>query len=213
MDVFVIIMVIVIVVAITIFAYTKISDEARDGRFAVEMRRIKSEKDKDEQYNLLIKDLESQYGKTTLEIPLVGDKEITNRVLFFETSSIAVVAGTSINFRKIIAYTLTDNQQTITTTTGNADTSTSTGSMAGRALVGGILLGGVGALAGATTAKKDTDISTTTSHTTTHDYIIYLSVDDMANPQRILKFGSDAESANKAASVFNIIINRNNQKS
>ena len=85
--------------------------------------------------------------------------------------------------------------------------------MAGRALVGGVLLGGAGAMVGAVTANKDTKINTTTSQTTTHDYIIYLSIDDMINPQRILKFGTDAESANKAAGVFNIIINRNNQQS
>lgn len=34
--------------------------------------------------------------------------------------------------------------------------STSTGSIIGRGIVGGVLLGGVGALAGATTAKKNT---------------------------------------------------------
>ena len=117
------------------------------------------------------------------------------------------------DFKKILAYTLADNQQSIYTTTGTTNTETSTGSMAGRALVGGVLLGGAGAMVGAVTANKDTKINTTTSQTTTHDYIIYLSIDDMINPQRILKFGTDAESANKAAGVFNIIINRNNQQS
>ena len=117
----------------------------------------------------------------------------------------------AIPFKKILAYSLTDNQRTISTTIGNADTKTSTGSMVGRGLVGGVLFGGVGALAGASTAKKNTEIQTTTCEDTEHNYILYLSVDEMANPQRKLEFGKDADAANKAAAIFNIIINRNNQ--
>ena len=169
--------------------------------------------DRENQYKSKIDNLKAKYGEITIEIKLLhGSWEWDNlslKLLFFESTQTAFIKESAIPFKKILAYTLTDNQQTITTTKGNADTSTSTGSMAGRALAGGLLLGGVGVLAGATTAKKDTEINTTISHATAHDYIIYLNIDDMANPQRILKFGSDAESANKAASVFNIIINRN----
>lgn len=211
MDVFIIVLVVVIVLGITIYAYSQLSGDAAEEKNAVEINRLRLQKEKDEQYSIAVNELESKYGKITIKIPLAEGDAIAGCALFFEDSSTAVVSGTPIEFRKILAYTLTDQQETIMTTRGNANTNTSTGSMAGRALVGGVLLGGMGALAGATTAKKDTTINTTTSHTTTHDYIIYLNIDDIANPQKVLKFGSDAESANKAAGVFNIIINRNNQ--
>lgn len=171
------------------------------------------EKDFDEKMELL----RNQYGNITIDIKLSNGNikwdNLIYRILVFEEKGIAYVQDTPIPFKKILAYTLADNQQSIYTTIGTTNTETSTGSMAGRALVGGVLLGGAGAMVGAVTANKDTKINTTTSQTTTHDYIIYLSIDDMINPQRILKFGTDAESANKAASIFNIIINRNNQQS
>ena len=147
-----------------------------------------------------------KYGEATAEIA-VGD----DFLMFFESSKIALIQENPIPFNKILSYSLCDNQQIIATTTGEANSSTSTGSMAGRALVGGVLLGGVGALAGAATAKRDTEINTTTSYDTRHDYIIYLSLNDMANPQVIIRFGNDADSANKAASIFGIIINQSNK--
>lgn len=219
MDVFIIVLVIVIVIVFTVLAYAKSSNDAEDERHAREMARLRQQKEKDEQYANAINKLESQFGRTTIRIPLNGwrsngsySHQLNSYLYFFEKSSVAVIDGNPIDFKNILAYTLADNQHTIITTKGSADTTTSMGSMAGRALVGGALLGGVGALAGATTSKRDTEINTTTSHTTTHDYVIYLNIDDMANPQRILKFGQDAESANKAASVFNIIINKNKQR-
>lgn len=122
-----------------------------------------------------------------------------------------LIQDTPIPFQKILSYSLCDNQQIIATTTGEANSSTSTGSMAGRALVGGVLLGGVGTLAGAATAQRDTEINSTTSYDTRHDYIIYLSIDDMANPQIIIRFSHDADTANKTASIFNIILKQNNK--
>ena len=127
----------------------------------------------------------------------------------FEGAELVLIQNAPIHFKKIINFTLADDKQIISTTTGTATTGTATGSMAGRALVGGALFGVAGAAIGAATASQNTTINTTSQHDFKHDYIIYLSVDDIANPQRILTFGDDSEMANKAASIFNIIINRN----
>lgn len=176
----------------------------------------REQQEREDKWSSKVNDLEEKYGKATLRIYLPnGEKQYDNLLLqlvFFEESSIALVQGEPIPFKNILTYSLTDNQEVITTTSGTAETSTSTGSMVGRALVGGILLGGVGALAGATTANKNTGIDTETSQTTIHDYTIYLNIDSIANPQRIINFGEDGESANKATSVFNIIVNRNNRQ-
>lgn len=163
-----------------------------------------------EAYHAEIEALETTYGKPVAVIPVTHRLEdkysISNHLYIYEQSKTVLVYGQPIPFDKILTYSLSDNQQVISTTSGTGETSTSTGSMVGRALVGGVLLGGVGALAGATTAKKDTEINTTTEHTTYHDYKIYLNLNDLANPQIVIRFGGDAESANKAACIFNIII-------
>jgi len=166
-----------------------------------------------EQYAQTRNELAQNYGDITIEIPLLATGEGYNTsdyLYFFEERKIILIDNTPILFDSVLSYTLTDNQHTISTTTGSAETSTSTGSIAGRALLGGVLLGGAGALAGAATAKKNTEINTTISHSTSHNYIIYLTIEDISNPQLILKFGSDDIAANKAASLFSIIIKRNN---
>lgn len=205
-------------VVITIVAYAKSVDSAEDARHIREMERLKNKKEREENYAKALSELELKYGKTTIKISLPEgagggyySTRISSHLFFFEDASIVVINEEPISFKKILAYTLADNKETIAKTIGNEDTHTSTGSMASRALIGGALLGGVGALAGAATAKKKTEINTVTHHKTSHDYILYLSIDDLANPQRVIKFRSDADSANKAASVFDIIINRNNQ--
>ena len=109
-----------------------------------------------------------------------------------------VMKGEEIPFSKVLGFALNDDTETIVqnTTQYTSTTKTSTGSMLGRAVVGGVLLGGVGALAGASTAKKETTtvptIGTSTS-TTKHHYVLYLSLDDLSNPTREIKLGSDTK--------------------
>lgn len=66
---------------------------------------------------------------------------------------------------QILSLEVIEDGQTVShsTTTGGGEIKTSTGSMLGRAVVGGVLLGGVGAIIGGSTARK-----TTTSEAVTH---------------------------------------------
>lgn len=205
-------LVVLILIVVVVFVLNRDDSEERL-KEEEERKRIEEEKLRRENvYKERLQNLIDKYGEITIEFKEWGEYEFDDfspRILIFEQSSMAYIKGQEIPFNKILAFTLADNKQTISTTTGNASTNTSTGSMVGRALVGGVLMGGVGALAGATTASRETEINTTTRHDTSHDYIIYLNIDDIANPQRMLKFGNDAELANKVASVFNIIISRN----
>lgn len=195
----------------------KAQEEARKQaevkRIAEEMRRKK----RLDEYEKALAEIKESYGKITIELPLVGGRgdgyyatQLSTHLYFFEESQMAVLANKHVAFGKMISYSLNDNQNTIATTTGQAQTATSTASMAGRALVGGVLLGGAGALAGAATANKETTINTSTKYSTSHDYKIYLTIDDLANPQLCFSFGSDEKTATKAASIFDIIIKRNN---
>lgn len=125
--------------------------------------------------------------------------------------------GEEIAFNKILGFTLQDDSKTIMTSdvaSYTSTTKTSTGSMLGRAVVGGMLTGGLGAVAGAVTAKKKT-ITTPNqnqSKTTTsikHNYMCYVNVNDLANPIREILLGEDSQKVQTVANILNVIITRN----
>lgn len=115
------------------------------------------------------------------------------------------------DFKDIINYNLNDNSTVIQHhETGTATTKTSTKSMVGRAVVGDVLLGGAGAMAGALTAKKNTEINLgDTTSTTKHDYTIVVNVNSISNPVERLHLGEDGETANDILGVLSVIMIRN----
>ena len=84
-----------------------------------------------DEHELFKKQFESEYGSPSLEIRNTWRPNTKDTILVFSNSEKIVINE---------CY----------------KSSTSTGSIIGRGIVGGVLLGGVGALAGATTAKKNT---------------------------------------------------------
>ena len=69
-------------------------------------------------------------------------------------------------------------------------------------------------MAGATTAKQETVTTPTvnqTTSTTKHKFSLYLNIDDLSNPLREIKIGTDTMKAQTIANVFNIIVQRNNK--
>ena len=144
--------------------------------------------------------------------------DLCNHFLVFEESSIVVINNDDIPFSKVIGYNVQDNSETIATSSVasyTSTTSTSTGSMLGRAVVGGVLLGGVGALAGATTAKQQTTTTptgkTTTTTRTKHNYVIFINIDDLGNHTRKLNIGDNIEKVNNITNILNIILQRNSK--
>lgn len=166
------------------------------------------------EYETILGGLIKEHGVMTADIPLHcnGRYDLIRTDSFmyvFEDTRMLVIAGEAIPFEKIVSYTLADDPHTQSVQVGESQTDTSTDSMLGRALVGGMFFGSKGAMVGASTASKTTEVVTTTQQTITHSYKIYLGLDDLANPQRILYFGEDEKSANKATIIFEIILKRN----
>lgn len=159
--------------------------------------------------------LVSQYGEATTFFILGPDKtKITNYLYVFEEPAVICLRGEIIPFDKILGFTLNDESETIMKNeiTLHSTTTTNTGSMIGRAAVGGLLLGGVGALAGASTAKKETvstPSTTQTSSSVKHMYTVFLNLNDLAKPTREIKIGSNTSKAQTVANVFNVIVQRN----
>lgn len=134
----------------------------------------------------------------------------------FEQSKIIILNEDLIPFQKIISYSLVDNKKTIKENVEyESTTTTSTGSMIGRAVVGGILSGGVGAAIGAATAKKNTVTTPLNEYDTTiirHDFKIYINVNDLSCPTLMVHIGDNTDKAYKIANILNVIIERNRYK-
>lgn len=184
-------------------------------------RKEQAEKRKEEQkrieglYNIKLNSLVTSYGSCTSDI-LIGDDQYNyqDHMYLFEDTSTLLLKGEEIPFSKVLGFSLNDDTTQITQNhTGyESVTKTSTGNMLGRAVVGGVLLGGVGALAGATTARKETTTTPTINNTTSvtlHHYIIYINIDDLRNPTREIDLGADTNKAQNIANLFNIIVQRN----
>ena len=200
-----------------ITARKQAEEHAEKARIALEEANRRKEELRliENEYNSHLDTFISAYGTCTTDI-LLGDdlRMIEDHLFIFENAQTLVLRGEPIPFVKILNYALNDDSKQITQNhTGyESVTTTSTGSMLGRAVVGGALLGGVGALAGATTAKKETTTTPTISSSTSftvHEYILYINIDDLRNPTREINLGSDTNKALNVANIFNVIIQRN----
>lgn len=152
----------------------------------------------------------NEYGECSADINYRG-----GRFYVFEQSQVVILSTQVIPFSKIIGYNLADNQVTISENVRyESKTTTSTGSMLGRAVVGGVLTGGVGAVIGAATARKNTITTPMQENvvtSVTHDFKIYVNLNDLSNPTIIISVGHNSDTAYKIANILNIIVERNKQ--
>ena len=186
-------------------------DEERD---RIRRRNREQWREKQEaEYNTQRTKLIDRLGECVLDIDLGGYEEydINTHVMLFESSQIIRIKAQEYKFSDILGYSLVDDatSETITTSTGTAKTST--GSMLGRAVVGGVLTGGLGAVAGAATAKKNISDNATSQTTTMHNYTLYINVNSLQEPTTSLNLGNDVSIAQKLAGAVNVIIERNNE--
>ena len=129
-------------------------------------------------------------------------------IQIYDEKDVIFIGDRELKYNMILGYTLSDNSHTITQG-GNMQAKTSTGNMIGRGIVGGVLLGGVGALAGAATAKKN--IQTEASITTTkHSYKIHIDIASPTDPLLTVECGDSENYARDLAATLNYIIHKNN---
>lgn len=155
--------------------------------------------------------LEKGHGKCD-KIVKMGDN-IEDCVIAFFSSQQLFIKGDLVKFESILRCYLIDNDTTITTSTGRTDSTTqnNTGSTVGRAIVGGMVAGGVGAIIGGTTAKKET-VSThrTTSVTKTkHDYVVVLEIKDIVKPIIKIPCAENEDASCEILGMVNAIISLN----
>lgn len=157
-----------------------------------------------------------QYGNYSLDICIDFCRKyvVENHIYVFEDLKILYVLNEPIPFDKILCFELKENQNTVTKTTSpKYKTTTDTGSMLGRAIVGGVLTGGIGAVVGAATATKKTEVVEEGKITTRveHKYRIILTIDDLLNPTRVIDFKDGRDKAEQTANLLNVILHRNKE--
>lgn len=131
----------------------------------------------------------AKYGEPTKVIDdyAMGDNET---VYVFEHPQVIVIKGKEYSFDSLLDFSVNGGQ--------SYKVSTSTVSALGRGIVGGVLFGGVGALAGAGTASKKATPNGT-------DYLICITTNDLANPMIEYRTKHDTR-ANELISVLKIIL-------
>ena len=209
-----VIQILVIALSVTIIVLVRRHDKKKEQedeeRDRVRRRNRELWREKQEaEYNTQRTKLIDRLGECVLDIDL-GDYEeydIDTHVMLFESSQIIRIKAQEYKFSDILGYSLVDDatSETITTSTGTAKTST--GSMLGR----GVLTGGLGAVAGAATAKKNISDNATSQTTTMHNYTLYINVNSLQEPTISLNLGNDVSIAQKLAGAVNVIIERNNE--
>lgn len=84
--------------------------------------------------------------------------------------------------------------------------------MVKRAVVGGLLFGGAGAVIGGVTAKK-ASVSRQEDDKVVHNYIVFINVNSMSTPVISVNVGEDVYKANAIVSLINVIIYNRDDKS
>lgn len=120
----------------------------------------------------------------------------------FEDERILIINDDIYSFSEIIGYELIEDNQIVY----SSKTKTSTGSMVGRAIVGGAIMGGIGAVIGGSTAKSETS---TSSEVKSSKYSIRLNLDNIKTPLMVIDFYTYVEAATEALYLLNTIVNRN----
>lgn len=159
-------------------------------------------------------DLAAKYGDCTKEIGFgrSNEFELPMFVFVYEQPKVIILNEREYRFADILGYSLIDKASNETITTSEGEAKTSTGSMLKRAAVGGVLTGGLGAVAGAATATQNITSDASSFTITWHNYKLYVNVNDLQQPTILLEIGDRETAAYEIAGILNVIIERNKAK-
>lgn len=118
----------------------------------------------------------------------------------YDKSCVVAVNGQVFGFQEMISCNIVDKASG-----GNISTSANSGSIIGRAIVGGVFAGPVGAAIGGGTAKRSGMMEIE------HAYIVCLYLRNLNTPSININTGSDFELANEIYWLFNAIISISNK--
>jgi len=192
---------------IIIKGFRKSRAEEKIRRKAEEAKRAIKQKAVDDEHEKFLNDLIGKYGVITRTISKSRyDDEFIRHyddILVFEKPKKIWFGKTEYNFDDILSCSLYDeNKKDVPPV---QVTRTKTGSMLGRAAIGGLTLGVAGAVVGAMTAKTESK-SSFDSLDHIASYIIKVGIKSIENPTITLRFGGDKNEAENVYAVMQAII-------
>lgn len=164
-------------------------------------------RNKEEQRKNRLKQQEEQKKKQNIEI--YGDNyiEISNSCIISPHSNKIWLRGKAYDFSQIIKVEYATGKPSVPIT--QEVTKTKAGSVIGRAIVGGLVAGPVGAIIGGSTAKKETSVIV---YPQIENYTLIITISDVNNPIVKLHFDCNKRAAEKCKATIEAIIFRSNQK-
>lgn len=164
-----------------------------------------------EEYERTLINLGARLGECTMNVNLdeSSDYKIITRVLVYEEAGILIVYGNEYRFSEILDYSLVKETRSETSTTSYGTEEADNDNLIGRAFVGGLLGGKIGALAGAATARRNISDTATSETVTINKYTLYININSLQDPTISLYIGEDGSKAHRLAGVLNVIIERN----
>ena len=160
----------------------------------VEQKREEDRQETLRQTEIKVQQMTKKYG--------VGFVSLGSNVFANENTQKLYVNSKEIDFKDILDFSVQDNAVTIHSE-ATSTAKTNTGSMLGRAVVGGALFGNAGAIIGGATAKKTIEHSASQS-SIVHDYKVIITVNSISSPNVTIKVGKDENSLNKIVSTLGI---------
>lgn len=160
-------------------------------------------------YNFVKNGLIRKYGIPDNEIVL-EEINLDKEILIFGRSNRIWLFGRDLPMSDILGCSFIDNPEVIKGQV-TSSTQTNTGNMLQRAFLGGVLLGGIGAIIGGNTAKQET-ITHVENDRLTHDYTVIININSLSAPLVKVNLGNDTALVNEIIGLMSVIINRNNRK-
>lgn len=172
-------------------------------------RREKELEEKKQVYELKKGEQTARLGEADKVIP-IEEYDIDKEIAIFGQAGKIVLLGNEFYFSDILSCTAEDDYKVIKGQTEyTSQTKASNGSTVGRAIVGGVLAGGAGAIIGGSTAEKET---TTLVHqkddTIIHRYAVIVNVNSLSNPIITIPLGADKAKLNEIVGLLNVIIKK-----
>lgn len=185
-------------------------NKEKQEKLRIQEKKIEAkQKETDEKYNAFIDDIKAKYGEPVRIIPIESyDDDLIsqhNDILVFPKTKTIIIGKNEYSYSDILGCALIDNNPQTLTSGQVTTTKVNTGSMVGRAVVGGLTLGVAGAVVGALTASKETSSETTdTNHFGMYD--IKINVKSITNPTLVLNLYNKKDLAEEIYSLLQAII-------
>lgn len=158
--------------------------------------------------------LRSEFGEADKTIAL-AQYDLDSEIRVYSGRNAITILGKTYDFKAILSCSSTDDYSVkrgkakIDT---SSDTSSDTLGAVGRAVVGGLVAGEVGAIIGGATAGSSTSTTGTIKYgddKILHNYTVWVTVRDIAQPTIEIHTGADARLTNEVVALMNVIIEGN----